>query len=48
MMKRKAQGMVEYVFLVSLIAIVVIVALIIFGAELKAIYDGIVNDISNI
>lgn len=39
----KAQGMVEYSLLILLIALVVIVALTLFGTQLSSIYSQIAN-----
>lgn len=45
LLNKKAQGMVEYVLLVGLIALVVIGVVVLLGPALAARFQGIVNSI---
>lgn len=40
----RGQGMVEYALIIVLIAIVIVIALTIFGTELSTVYSRIVHD----
>jgi len=39
----KGQAMVEYVFMIALIVLVVIVLIVVFGQQLAALYQDIVD-----
>ncbi|GAA0480501.1 hypothetical protein GCM10008986_01300 [Salinibacillus aidingensis] len=45
--EEKGQGMTEYGLILGLIALVVVVALVTLGDELKAKFDSIVTSITN-